>query len=439
MLVDDHAARAAVAVCVAPDGAGEPLEVAGDVGDGGADGASVHEEAAFVVYADGAGEGVAVVADAGALNRGEEERGGVVGVRPVGRGRRSVVGGFVARQRGLRALPGVVVDAAELRLRPAEVDAHGMRLLEEVGHEGGGAADERDALEAVEFPRLPGEFGRLGAEERKEDAVRFGGGELGEDAAHIRVAFAHDGLGGNLSAKRAELGCERSGERARVGVAVVNGDDAPEAEVAPRETGDRRPLMQVVVGDAEVARMAVARRVAHQVGRERGGGVGGRDHHESADADEGRGGDGGGGAGRADDAQRLRVGDGDAGGFGAALRGALAVEGLAEVYGVAVHAAEVLGGQPDSVEEGLAERRGAGHREDRSDPDGGAGIDGHDVAGRAWRRSGASAARDKRADGERREERGAELLGRDAVHRPSPDALILAPLPTKRFPAGRGW
>ena len=146
---------------------------------------------------------------------------------------------------------------------------------------------------------------------RKKRPCGAVGGDAGEGRAHVGLAPAHFGDGCERAAELLERDCERAGEPRRVGVAVVDGGHAAQAELVVGEFGDGLCEVEVVAGGAVVAGVVVGAGVAAQVGGERGRGIGGGDHHQAGFAEDGGGDRGGDRAGGADEADDARVaGDG---------------------------------------------------------------------------------------------------------------------------------
>ena len=119
----------------------------------------------------------------------------------------------------------------------------------------------------------------FGAEEREEEAVWPGRGKLREHLRHVLIALVNPGGGRDLAAEGTERIAKRADEGRGVRVAVVDGRHAPQAQFTVGKVGDRLGLVEVVVGDAEVAGVVVGVGVASEVGREQRRRVGRRDHH----------------------------------------------------------------------------------------------------------------------------------------------------------------
>ena len=270
---------------------------------------------------------------------------------------------------GLGALPGHRVDVApEIRDGPGEVDPLGLRLGQELRDEEGRAGDQRHALEAIERARLRRKRRALGGEEREEDPVRPGSGELREHGRHVRLALRDPGGDRDLSADRAKRVPEGVRQRRRVGIPVVERDDPPKAQLAVGEVRHGPCLVEVVVGDAEIAGVVVGVRIAGQIrGQHRRCGAR-RDHDVPVLADHRRGGHGGRGARGPDDAQDLRIGDDLPGAGPPAIGGAPGIQRVAQVDDAAANRAHIADGKLHAAPRGNPERRRPRHRQQRTDP-----------------------------------------------------------------------
>ena len=124
----------------------------------------------------------------------------------------------------------------------------------------------------------------LSGVEGKEDALHVG---IHQGGRGVRKRFRETFLvveqdtgRHDLAAKALERIAERVHKTRNVGVVNVHGSHLRQFQPVVGESGSRSPGVEVVVGEAEIAGVVVGVLVAFEIRRERGRGVGRRDHHQ---------------------------------------------------------------------------------------------------------------------------------------------------------------